>query len=217
MLRTRRTASCSDVGVTTGGWFDDDGSRLAGPHREFLRRLQEKAASWQVPDLLEDHTRAWLWPVDESRLLVEVDVAGLTCGPWTLRVLYTPGSEQHPLLDSEWGDEYLFDGPTDDADLRVSGVDATPEQAADWTAAWLHAELSRPVVRREWDRPAGGVARLLPPHTSGLAVVEWHFGDDGGLLDTTSRLVWSWLTRLPCSRETQERPSPKQQHLEPDR
>lgn len=191
--------------MASSEWFEHevllDESQLA-----YVTKLRELAAVWQFDDLMPVHSRSWPWPPDASRLLSEVDVPGLTCGPYTLRVLYSPGGAAHSVLESEWGDKYLFDGPTYSFGPMVDGVEATSQRCAEWTAAWFEGELLRPVVRREWDRPPNGVGRMLPSHTELLAAVEWRFADTDELLTSTSGVVWSWLTRTPPSREVLERP-----------
>jgi hypothetical protein len=100
----------------------------------------------------------------------------------------------------------MFDGPEDASGLFVSGVAASAEQCALWTAEWLERQLRRPVVRREWDRPVSGASRLLPAHSKSVAVVEWWFSDTEEMLSTTGSLAWSWLTKKSPSRQTMERP-----------
>lgn len=196
---------CDDHDLVAPGWFEHEVSPDES-HLAYVARLGELAAGWQFDDLTAVQTRSWPWPADASRLLSEVDVPGLTCGPYTLRVLYSPGNAAHPLLESEWGDEYLFDGPSDEIRLVVNGVETTPQQCAEWTAAWFENQLLRRVVRWEWDRPSSGVGRVLPAYNDSLAAVEWRFGDTKELLTSTSGLVWSWLTRTSPSRQVLERP-----------
>lgn len=184
-------------------WFDDDPPQH-DPQRAFVQALERLADRWRFDDLYPEHSSSSSW-IDGTGIFVELQLPGLTCDRLRLRALYSPVSHREPLLKAEWGDDYLFDGVVTEG-LVVNGVDASPEECASWTAAWFERQLRRPIVRREWDRPTSGLARLLPSHTECLAVVEWWFGDTEEHLWSTRGFGWSRLTKTSPSRRIEERP-----------
>ena len=194
--------------MTTTRWFDDEDPQPDGPQRAFVEALRTLAAGWRFDDDLHPGcSDSWGWvDVDERAWVIEISVPGLTAVEVELRARYWPQGEGMPLLHGEWGNKYLFDGPTDSGDLVISGLDASPSECAAWTAAWFEKQLRRPIVRWEWDRPTTGAARFLPSYSKSLAVVEWRFGDTGDVLMSTSSLVWRSLIKTPPSRQIEERP-----------
>lgn len=190
--------------MTSSGWFSQE-IPPQGSQRVFVETLQELAAGWQFDDLLPEHSFGSSWPIDESDCFVELEIPGLSFDDLRLRALYSPDNRRQPLLQAEWGEAHLFDGGPIDG-LFVTGIDALPEQCASWTATWFEQQLQRPIVRREWDRPTSGPARILPSHTPSVAVTEWQFSDTGECLWSTSAVVWSHLMKTPPSRVIEERP-----------
>ena len=73
----------------------------------------------------------------------------------TLQVLYNA-----QFLGAYWGCGHLWDDydERDPEHLHVEVGDLSPERAAELAAAWLEAQLHRPLVRQEWDRPLLGPA-----------------------------------------------------------
>lgn len=147
-------------------------------------------------------------------LLVALAVPRLTCERKLLRISFVPDeADRTPVLQSEWSTlttsldpPGAYDGPTDDSDLWVSGIEATPTQCAAWVTAWIVRQLGRPVTRREWDRPTSGWGSISPTGVAGPVAVEWQLGTPEQHLDRRGTFVWWWLIRRPPSRETLERP-----------
>lgn len=182
-------------------WFSGEPLR-SELEAEFVETVRSKAQEWPFEELGPDDTVHWAYA--DGRI-VEVDVQGLSCSLRTLRVMYTPADHLGRLLQSEWGDNYVFDRPADGDQLWVSGVVASARECGTWAASWLERQLRRPVARREWDRPKGGLTRFIPTAFDSVAAVEWRFLDNGECLDTRSGLAWWWLTRQPPDREISER------------
>ena len=152
-------------------WFAGDPPRDAG-ERRFLDALRERAARWDVAGLDTSHTRTRtvLRP-----LHLTVDLTGLPPDV-NLQIGWWPDDGNGHQLDGEWGDSALLDGGrVDSGMLTVTGLHATPDQFASWTADWLQTQLIRPVERDEWlragDRVVASRWRLVD-----TGVVLWSAG-----------------------------------------
>lgn len=188
--------------MTTGVWFDGEAA-ATGQVAKFLGLLQAEAATGRFADLEASHTSTWPYLGGQ---LIEATVPGLTCPRDTLRMLYCPAVAQSPVLQAELGDDHLFDAaPDNPSHLLVSGVQASAEQCAEWAAHWLETQLRRSVIRKEWDRPSGGLAALLPTVQGNVAVVEWWFINADERIDYRDHLAWWWLAKRPPDREVVER------------
>lgn len=189
--------------MPTGVWFDGETPRTeqgAG----FLARLRAEAATSRFTGLETSQTSTW--PYLDGQM-IEATVPGLTGPRHILRVLYCPAAARNPLLQAELGDDHLFDAePDNPSHLLVSGVRASAEQCAGWAADWLETQLRRPVVRREWDRPPGRLAAMLPAVDGNIAAVEWWFANPDERVDYRGSLVWWRLMKRPADREVIERP-----------
>ncbi|WP_375422978.1 hypothetical protein [uncultured Friedmanniella sp.] len=194
--------------MTTSNWFrvesTPDDHKIA-----FLRTLRAAAEQWTF-DGLGPETTSTDVEFPDGRLVVSIEVPGLTSRPQHLQVCYRADVEGRPVLQSAWSRYARFDDPyeppDEETELWVSGVDATPEQCSLWAAAWFERQLSRRVVRREWDRPEAGLSTLLLAADSGPVFVEWTIEAPDGVIDSRGRFVWSWLTGRPPSRTVVERP-----------
>lgn len=192
-------------------WFAVDPSPV-GAAADFLEAARAAAVNWQPIDITPADTAAMAEP---DGFLIEVTIPGLTCRYRTLRVLYTPpGSDPSlPLLQSEMGEDlasedgaYLFEGH-DPYQLYVVGLPASPSQCGTWAAEWLQAQLQRPIVRREWERPPAGLAALLPTASGSIAAIEWWFINPDQQIDIhKSPAWWWWLVKRTPDREITERP-----------
>lgn len=134
-------------------WFAGDEPRDAAEVR-FLDQLRRRAVSWDVHGLTPQHTAtiSGLAP-----LHVSVAVPGLA--PETtsrirltnLQVGYWQRGPYGEGLQGEWGDDYLLDNHRHDTNgLTVIGIQAEPEDFANWTADWFWRQLNRPRERQEW-------------------------------------------------------------------
>jgi hypothetical protein len=92
----------------------------------------------------------------------------------TLQVLYNA-----QYLGAYWGCGHLWDDydERDPEHLHVDASNLSPEAAAELAAGWLRAQLDRPLVRQEWDRP------LLAP------AVRWVLADTGRVLGSRGHLL----------------------------
>ena len=199
-----------------GVWFPVD-SPPVGSAADFLEAARAAAAGWQATDVRPADTVALAYL---HGFLVEVSIPDLTCRRRTLRVMYTPPETDspEPLLQSELGEDlasedgaYFFDyDPVDHgpSQLYIAGITASPSQCGTWAAEWLQAQLQRPIVRREWDRPPGGLTAVLPSASGSIAAMEWWFTKPDQPLDVAhkSPAWWWWLVKRPPDREITERP-----------
>ena len=190
-----------DPSVAQPVWFTGDDLPV-GVAREFAEAVRSAARAWEPADLgitpAETSTYLLL-----NRQVIEAEIPGLTCTRRLVRVAYTPNDSGEALLDAEWAGEYFFDGPPDD---EVGKLRGSPSECGVWAAAWIEEQLRQPVTRREWDRPAGVLARLLPGESDTVAAVEWRYADTNDLMEDRGTLTWWWLVRQPPSREVVERP-----------
>lgn len=186
------------------GWFNAE-DPAPGPRREFVMAVRAIAQTWSLSNLSVAPSATGHYEYGAGHI-IEVDLPGVTCSRRFLRVIYTPAQADGRLLDSEWADRYIFDGPEDPHRLLVHGVAASPAQSGEWAASWIESQLRRPVVRREWDRPEAGLARLLPAASKKVAAIKWYLTDTNELLDGRQGLIWWGLVRRPPSREVEERP-----------
>ena len=185
--------------VTEREWFST-GEPSSGPGAEFLRTLRAAAMEWSFNDLTPDATQL-------DGLSAEIAVPGLTCNVKFLRVAFNPTGRDEPTLRGEWADGDWFDGPLGLAnDLVVNGIDAPPAQYARWAAEWLRGQLSRSIVRQEWDEqptsffgPRPGVPRV--------ASRRWVFGDGEDVLDQNGSWFGRSLFKRPPDRVVTERPA----------
>lgn len=146
--------SGADPGVVDEDWFE--GAVEGGPDAEsFLLRMRELASVALAGLVPPDNTVAYPYGC-----LLTVDVPGVPASEWpvytnTLQVLYAPG-----LLGGYWGCSHLWDDydPADDESLHVTD-DLPAELAAERAVAWLAEQLSRPLVRQEWDARWYGLGR----------------------------------------------------------
>lgn len=188
-------------------WFDGRRPTDEG-ERTFLEALRTAARAWSFADLRPEDTSAG---GEESGCLVEIRVPLLTTSCRILRVCYAVDEEDSLSLQSEWtGFDEPFEGlgyesPDPETDLWVTGVEASPEQCALWSAAWFERQLRRPVKRREWDRPESGWSTLIPGSTTRPAYVESTAYQPERALDRQGGLRWWWLEHQPPSREIWER------------
>ncbi len=144
---------CQDLPMAD--WFPMHDSEPRGDEEvRFLNRLRERAAAWVAPHIYPDDTEA---TARIEPLLVTVDIDQVPSLPGnspSLNILqvafyvYPTGL----ALEGCWGSRYLLNDfdPADPDCLVVRGVPVEPEQLADWAAAWLEVQLSRPVSREEW-------------------------------------------------------------------
>ena len=144
---------------------------------------------------------------------IGLSVPRVTCPRRWLLVSYEPMRDSGtPALQATWSSDVqldtqpgVYEGPTGDSDLWVSGVAAEPMVCAEWVTAWLKRQLRRRVTRREWDQPATGPGAGLFGRTRPSAVVEWSLGDpDEFLWDRGTFGRWR-LMRQPPSRVAVER------------
>ena len=193
-------------------WFS--GASFKKPRDlEFLEALTAAAQGGAFLGVEANDTSSAVLDGGEG-LLVALAVPRLTCERKLLRVSFVPeDADRTPVLQSEWSTPTTsldppgaYDGPTDDSDLWVSGIEATPTQCAAWVTAWMVRQLRRPVRRREWDRPTSGWGSISPAGVTGPVAVEWQLGNPKQDLDSRGAFVWWWLVRRPPSRETLERP-----------
>lgn len=189
--------------VDDGVWFNGD-APVEGLLADFLDQVRARVTTHRLVDLSPSATTTWTFLKGQ---LIEATVPGLTCPRHTLRVLYNPSDPQAPLLEGELGDEHLFDaGPDDLSQLMIRGLEASAEQCARWAVDWLEAQLRRPVVRREWDRPPVALAPILPTVSGNIAAVEWWFTDADEGISYRESLIWWRLVKRPPDREIIERP-----------
>lgn len=159
--------------MTTSEWFPGEGRNA--DDEAFLARLRARAAD----DGLVDAERESSWAGDAGGILaVCVRAPGLPMdGPAPmLQVGLDLGDpERGALLLGAWETwDYVLDVPRV---IAIDDVPHTPEGLADRAYEWLHAQLSRPVERREWK------AFLGRPRS------QWRFADDGEVICWTgSRL-----------------------------
>lgn len=185
-----------------GVWFSGEVPSTE-PKAEFLDQVRTAAITRRLVDLSPSETSTWPYLNGQ---MIEAAVPGLTCPRHTLRVLYSPGDPWVPLLQAELGGDHLFDpGPDDRSGLVISGLEASVEQCARWAIDWFEAQLRRPVVRREWDRPPGRLSAILPTVSGSVAAIEWWFADREEAIAYQGSLAWWWLAKRPSDREVIER------------
>ena len=154
-------------------WFDGDDPR-DDAEATFLDQLRRRASSWNVPGLSPDNTGtlAVLVPLHVSVAVPGLDPAtSVRCPRRGLQVGYWQHGHYGHGLEGEWGCEHLLDSHRNDADgLTVVGLDARPEDFADWAADWLYRQLLRPRERQEWLRGGRVVASRTRLADSGLVL-----------------------------------------------
>ena len=110
-------------------WFNSQDGPPDGSERESLAAVRAVADAWSWPELTPAHTCQY--QLGEGRRIVEVEIPGLTCSRRFLRVMCTPDRDLSMMLESEWADNRLFDGPRDDPEaLLVNGMTARLHSAA---------------------------------------------------------------------------------------
>lgn len=195
-------------------WFSSPG--LEDPRvAEFVAALTRTAANGAFFDVAPDDSL--LGPLSERDgpgVTVGLVVPKLTAKRRYLLVSYEPGQdEETPVLQSGWsshaqleGPVGAYDGPSNDQDLWVGGIAATPTLCAEWASAWFVRQLRRPIDRREWDQPeSGSVIGLFGRRRESVAV-EWWLREPELYLDGRGTFGRWWLTRQTFSREVRERP-----------
>lgn len=195
-------------------WFD--GPDLHEPREiEFVEALVRAASGGRFAGVEPQDTLRVAPPKGYSPgVMVGLVVPKLTCARRVVRTCYQTGDAwTPPMLQSDRSEGMYpgsppgaYDGPSSDTDLWASGIPATPTVCADWVAAWFVAQLARPVVRREWDRPATGPgSSLLGPARQAVAT-EWYLSEPEEFLDSRGTFGRWALTRRPPAREVRERP-----------
>ena len=200
--------------MAEASWFDGPG--LDDPQElEFVEALVRAASAGSLAgvdpkDTYRDAQAKGYGP----GVRVGLVIPKLTCPHRVLRVSYEAGDRwTAPTLLSDWSDGINhrdppggYDGPSNDTDLWVCGLFAPPSVCAGWVSAWFARQLSRPVVRREWDQPASGPGASVLGRARTSAAIQWPAAQPAELLDSRGTFGrWS-LTRQPPSREIQERP-----------
>lgn len=158
-------------------WFELKGGGEPRNEREaryltFLRQaVQGRSEFEEIPPNLSSAFDGWV------PLTIGLEVLLLTSDRRFLWASYWTRADGRQQLQGAWGDDHLMDDWTGDLedDLTVAGVDASPEQFADWTAAWFARQLSRPVYREEWSRPR--------------TYSVWRFGDTQAVLQSRRPLL----------------------------
>lgn len=179
-------------------WFSPGGATSAAGDA-FMHALRGAAHAWSFNDLSADATHI-------DGLTAEIAVPGLTCDVRYLRVAYDPTDGDEPTLRGEWANEYWFDGPTGAVqDLIVNGIDASPVQYGQWAADWFHRQLSRTVVRQEWEEQATPLFGARPGAPR-VASRRWIIGGGDDVLDQNGSWFGRSLLKRPPDRVVTERP-----------
>ncbi len=144
-------------------WFAGDQPRTVDEKR-FLARLRVRASAWTVSGLTPEASSCLAVMIP---LIVDVAHPFLAreSGLTRVEVGYWPPTRAGVRLEGEWGDGHLLDNGGDGTDLRIQGLDGDPEFFADAAAAWISAQLLRPLERLDWG-PAGHV------HASEIRLVD---------------------------------------------
>ena len=123
-------------------------------------------------------------------LTVGVEVPQVSADRRHLWVCYWVRPNGDQQLQGAWGGDYLLDDWTGDLqeELTVAGVEAPPEQFAEWTAGWFARQLRRPVYRDDWTRPR--------------SYSIWRFGDSEEVLQSRRPLL---APKRPPERSFRER------------
>lgn len=195
-------------------WFD--GPDLHDPAEIlFVEALVRAASTGLFAGVSQQDTLRVAQPKGHNPgVMVGLVLPNLTCDRRVVRACYETGDGQTPpMLQSDWSEGMYpsrppgaYDGPTNDTDLWVSGISATPTVCAEWVTAWFVAQLARPVVRREWDRPATGPGTSLLGQAREAVAIEWYRTEPEEFLDSRGTFGRWGLTRRPPSREVHERP-----------
>lgn len=200
--------------MTVTPWFD--GPDLQEPREvEFVEALVQAASEGVFAGVNPPDTLRVTQPKGYSPgVMVGLVLPKVTCERRVVRVCYEAGDPwTPPMLQSDWSEGMYprsppgaYDGPTNDTDLWVSGIAATPTACAEWVTAWFVAQLARPVVRREWDRPATGPGSTLLGQARQAVATEWYLTKPEEFLDSRGTFGrWGLIRRAP-SREVGERP-----------
>lgn len=200
--------------VPVASWFD--GPDLDEPREiEFVEALMQAASAGSFAGVDPQDTLRVAQPKGYSPgVMVGLIVPRLTCERRIVRVSYETGdASTPPTLQADWSDGMYpgnppgaYDGPTNDTDLWVSGIFATPRSCAEWVSAWFVHQLARPVFRREWDRPVSGPGANLLGRARESVATEWYVTEPEQFLGSRGTFGRWVLIRRPPSREVQERP-----------
>lgn len=175
-----------------GEWFAAAGSSYQ-PGADFVAALKAAAARWSFDGLSPQATEL-------DGLTAQIAVPGLTCAVRYLRVAYDP-SGNDPTLRGEWANEYVFDAlSATDFDLVVNGVDASPAQYGHWAADWLRRQLSRPIMRQEWDEQPHSILVRGDSSVRRVSSRRWVFDDTNDTLDEDGSWFGRWLFKRPPDR-----------------
>ena len=116
------------------------------PEQEFVESLSRAAEAGDFPGVRPDDTVSGsLAESSAGGITVGLAVPNLTCRRRWLLVSYEPGhdhgtpvlqsaGQQMPCSTAQVG---AYDGPSNDNELWVSGIDAGPSLCAEWVAGWL--------------------------------------------------------------------------------
>ena len=144
-------------------WFEGDGRTDA--ERRFIAALREHARSWGRLGVRPVDTQAW---TDREVLYVHVDLVDRALRQIVGTVIVELDGER---VRGYWGALELVGEPDIPRHDRFDSPPLdTPEEAARHAAAWLEAQLRRPIECREWRQG------------STLTRRQWHLADTGRAL-----------------------------------